>query len=218
MIDLDLPVSRAELREKIKEVIEANKLDTGAIRLLLTGGYAADSFTPEQANWLILAHEHKSPEFEGGAKLLLHQYQRELPRVKTLNYCNAIRMRKQIREARAHEALYHNGEDVLESFRSNIFFVFDGPVLATPSDNILLGITRKQILKISQSLMPTEVRRISLGEIRHAKEIFLTGSKKPLVPITQIDAQRIGDGKIGPVTRQLMNEWDGYVEAYLSEE
>ncbi|MBK6620476.1 MAG: aminotransferase class IV [Saprospirales bacterium] len=218
LTELDLPVSRAALEGKILEVIEANHMETGAIRLLLTGGYAEDSFTPQSPNWLVLAHEfqpYKPEFFTAGAGLLLQQFQRELPQAKTINYGNAIRMRKKIKEAGAYEALYHNGREVLESFRSNIFFVFDGPVLATPSEDILFGITRKHVLKLGATLFPVEERRISIGEIRHAREAFLTGSNKAVLPIVQIGDTRIGDGKVGPVSKKLMEAWDGYVEEWL---
>ncbi|MBK8490666.1 MAG: aminotransferase class IV family protein [Saprospirales bacterium] len=216
LMELDLPVSRTGLHEKILEVIEANKLTEGAIRLLLTGGYAEDSFTPQSPNWLVLAHDlkpHKQELFTAGGKLLLQQFQREFPMAKTINYGNALRMRKKITEADAHEALYHNGREVLESFRSNIFFVFDGPVLATPAEGILLGITRKHVLEMGSSLMPVEVRPISVGEIRHAREAFLTGSNKPILPVIQIGEHQIGDGKVGRVTRQLMDSWGDYLAA-----
>ena len=218
LMEMGLPVSRTGLRDKILEVIEANKMTEGAIRLLLTGGYAEDSFTPQSPNWLVLAHAHtphKQELFTAGGKLLLQQFQRELPQAKTTNYGNALRMRKKITEAGAHEALYHHGEEILESFRSNVFFVFDGPVLATPAEGILLGITRKHVLKMASSLMPVEVRSISVGEIRHAREAFLTGSNKPILPVIQIGAHQIGDGEIGPVTRRLMDAWPAYLHDYL---
>ncbi|MBK7409285.1 MAG: aminotransferase class IV [Saprospirales bacterium] len=101
LMELDLPVSRTGLHEKILEVIEANKLTEGAIRLLLTGGYAEDSFTPQSPNWLVLAHDlkpHKQELFTAGGKLLLQQFQREFPMAKTINYGNALRMRKKSRK------------------------------------------------------------------------------------------------------------------------
>lgn len=218
LLELDRPVSRGKLLETILQVIAANSMRQGAIRLVATGGYAEDSFTPVSPNWLVLAHPYKNygdEAYANGVKLLLHQFQRELPQAKSINYARAIRLQKEIREAGAFETLYHNGAEVLESFRSNVFFVFDGPVLATPADDILLGITRKHILKIAPDLLPTEVRRISLNEIRNAREAFLTGSNKAILPVVQIGEQVIGDGKVGPVTRQLMGMWETYVGNYV---
>lgn len=217
-MELDLPVSRETLHQTILQVIAANSLRQGAIRLLATGGYAEDSFTPVSPNWLVLAHPHKSYAeelFTNGVKLLLHEFQRDLPQAKSINYARAIRMHKEMKEARAFEALYHNGAEVLESFRSNVFFVFDGPVLATPSENILLGVTRKHILKMAPDLLPTEVRRIGVNEISGAREAFLTGSNKAILPVVQIGDHIIGDGKVGLVTRQLMGAWEEYVENYV---
>jgi len=218
LMELDLPVSRERLHETILQVIAANSLWKGAIRLLATGGYAEDSFTPVSPNWLVLAHPYKDygdDAYVNGVKLLLHQFQRELPQAKSINYARAIRLQKEIREAGAFEALYHNGAEVLESFRSNVFFVFDGPVLATPSENILLGITRKHVLKMAPAILPTEVHRIGVEEVGKAREAFLTGSNKAILPVVQIGDQVIGDGKVGPVTRQLMGMWETYVGNYV---
>ena len=218
-MDLDLPVSREQLHQTILEVVRANDLQEGAIRLLATGGYAEDSFTPVAPNWLVLAHPFRPYDegaFSDGVKLLLHRYQRELPEAKTTNYAIALRMRKQLKEAGAFEALYHDEKHVFESFRSNIFFVFDGPTLVTPSEKILLGVTRKHILEMSRPLMPVEVRPVGLEELRHAREAFLSGSNKGLLPVVQIGDQVIGDGKVGPVTKELMERWEEYVEEFLS--
>lgn len=217
-MELDLPVSRETVHQTILQVIAANSLRQGAIRLLATGGYAEDSFTPVSPNWLVLAHPHKSygeEVFANGVKLLLHEFQRDLPQAKSINYARAIRMHKEMKEAGAFEALYHNGADALESFRSNVFFVFEGPVLATPSENILLGVTRKHVLKMAPDLLPTEVRRIGVNEIANAREAFLTGSNKAILPVVQIGDQVVGDGKVGPVTRQLMGMWEEYVGNYV---
>jgi branched-chain amino acid aminotransferase len=214
LTEMDMPVSREVLHRQIEAVIAANEMQTGAIRLLLTGGYAEDSFTPAAPNWLVLAHDFAPPPEEvlnAGVKLLPQRFQRENPRAKTTNYGNALRMRKQVRDAGAHEALYHDGAHVLESFRSNIFFVFDGPALATPLDGILHGITRKHVIALAPSMnIPVEARPVSLGEIRHAREAFLTGSNRAILPVVQIGDQVIGDGKVGEWTKRLMGAWEGY--------
>lgn len=220
LMDLEMPVSRPALEERILEVTEANQLRNGAIRLLLTGGYSEDGITPQSPNLLVLAHEPHPDNvafYESGVKLLPQQFQREFPEAKTINYANGLRIRKQLREAHAYEPLYHNGQEVLESLRSNVFFVFDGPVLATPSKDILQGITRKQVSAMGRNFLPVEERPIALGEVRNAKEAFLTGSSRAILPIVQIGDIRIGDGKVGPVTQKLMKSWEDHVEAWLSQ-
>lgn len=215
LVELEMPVSRDELRDQVLELKKANALEKGAIRLVLTGGYAEDSFTPGSPNLLVLAHAYHPPmglTHPEGVKLVLQEFQREFPEAKTLNYGYAIRMRHQLQDAGAYAGLYHQDQQVLESSRSNIFFVFEGRVLATPADGILPGITRMHILKIADTLMPVEVRPISTSEIRHAREAFLTGSNKPIVPVIQIDEQIIGNGKPGPVTRQLSAAWEDYIQ------
>jgi D-alanine transaminase len=42
-------------------------------------------------------------------------------------------------------------------------------------------------------------------ELRHADELFLTGTTTEVVPITRLDGEKVGDGKPGPVTMRLEN-------------
>ncbi len=94
---------------------------------------------------------------------------------------------------------------VAEASAANFFMVKDG-VLITPSKNsdILEGITRKTIIHLAKDLkIPTEEREIDRTEVYAADEAFLSGTGVQLAWIDQVDGRRIGEGKIGPVTKRL---------------
>ncbi len=82
-------------------------------------------------------------------------------------------------------------EFVEEAGTMNVFFRIGDTLLTAPtSDHILDGITRKSVLKLAEDLgIPTEVRRISVAEIKNAarngelKEIFGTGTAAVINPI-----------------------------------
>jgi branched-chain amino acid aminotransferase len=128
------------------------------------------------------------------------------------SYVNAALASDDARENGFDEALMLNGEGhVAEASSSNVFFVIDG-ALHTPqaSDDILVGVTRGAVIELAAELGHTvHERRIDRSETYVAEEAFLCGTGVQIAPVTSIDRRPLGDGKPGPVTRQLQ-------EAYLA--
>ena len=66
------------------------------------------------------------------------------------------------------------------------------------------GCTRGSLLsQIEQAGLLAEERAFSAAELRSAREIFLTSATSYVKPITKLDGVPVGDGSVGPVTRQL---------------
>ncbi|MGH2549684.1 MAG: aminotransferase class IV, partial [Thermomicrobiales bacterium] len=60
------------------------------------------------------------------------------------------------------------------------------------------------ILKMARDLgIPVQERVVDRTELYLADEIFLCGTAAEISPVTSIDHYEIGDGAIGPVTKQL---------------
>ena len=204
---LAVPLQRAALKEQVRELIRANARPDGGIRLLLTGGYALDSYTPDVPNFAIIQYPApKTPTelYERGAHLLSYRHVREMAHIKTTNYLTGIFIQERLRSARADYVLYHDGEWISESDRSNIFIVTPAGVLATPGEKILEGVTRKHILAQARALgIPTEIRPVLLREVRGAREVIISSTIKGAMPVTRLDSKPIGDGKPGEVTLRL---------------
>ncbi|HCH69595.1 MAG TPA: D-alanine aminotransferase [Colwellia sp.] len=98
--------------------------------------------------------------------------------------------------------LYNSNNELTEASSSNIFIVTDG-VIATPiQDNqILPGITRQLLIDIlaKECSIPLEERIITLEEVNAADEIWITSSTKEIVPVTQLDNKKVGDGNVGAI-------------------
>lgn len=217
---LTLPITRTELMRRIMHVITANGTETGAIRLVLTGGYASDSFTPGTApNLLILKHDMPTyPEswFELGQKLILHEFEREIPAAKTINYVTGIRAIPKIKAANAYDVLYHDGKYIAEAARSNFFLITHDDVLVTAAADILKGITRNNILKLAlQNNISFEERKVTLEELKTSKEAFICSTTKGALPIVQIDDMKVGNGKVGAMTKKIRQLLATYTQEYL---
>ncbi len=94
---------------------------------------------------------------------------------------------------------------VCELSAANIFIVRDG-VLITPDthSDLLEGINRRSIIRLAKDKgMEVVERSVDLTELYIADEVFACGTSAFVAPVSAIDARTIGDGKPGPITRQL---------------
>jgi branched-chain amino acid aminotransferase len=206
---LPIPFSREKLKEIIQETIRLNQTELLGIKMILTGGYSEDGYLPATPNFLIIAKPFKFMDKPQGMHLMLLEHLRELPEIKSINYLVPIYHRAKMLEIGADDYLYHKNGYISELSRSNIFVVIDKKII-TPSTNILLGVTRKHVIKIAENNFDVEVRNISLGETLGADELFTTGSTKKIMPITKLDNQPVGDGNIGKITIELQKLFQQY--------
>lgn len=94
---------------------------------------------------------------------------------------------------------------VCELSAANIFIVKQG-TLITPdtASDLLEGINRQTVLEIVEDLgIPYKVRSIDLTELYTADEVFACGTSSFIAPVKEIDARKIGNGKIGNITTKL---------------
>jgi len=216
---LPLEYDQHALHQQVLELIEANGQPEAGIRLVLTGGYAEDGYSPVQPQLYILQYPFpRKPQayFTEGVKLLTHPYQRALPEIKTTNYTMGIYLLPRLRAAAALEPLYYQDGKISESARSNIFLVQADGSLLTPDAGILYGITRKKVLEIAKARgLPVATRPVSMQEMKSARELFLTGSTKKVMPVVQVDEMVYSDSRPGPVTRQIMQDFEQTCQAYV---
>ena len=219
LLNLDVPLSRDEMKEKIFTLLHQNGLPKSAIKLLLTGGYSDDLYTPSVPNFFIinLPLIHKPDDYSEGIKLMLLDYIRFRSEVKTTFYLPTLSLLPEMKRKGATEVLYHSNGLVSETTRANIFIV-KNQTLITPSSGILKGITRMHILKVAAGLMAVAERPVMLQEVLEADEVFITGTSKHLAPVVGIEDQVIGNGKPGKVTSVLAEAFGKYYLKQLSVE
>jgi len=217
ILGLQIPIEKEEMGRQIYQLVSANNMPDAGIRLLLTGGYSADGYTPSTPNFMILQHPVSwvpPKDYENGIKLISHLFQRELPEVKSINYLTGIKHQKEMISAGAGEILYHDGQFWRETVRANVFFVIDNEIF-TPSEKILKGITRKQILHLASKSYKINETDIPIAYLDKASEIFITSSTKGVLSVINVDGKIIGTGKPGPVTTALLSAWEKHVQTYI---
>ena len=216
LIELDMPYTRDHVAQVVYEVIERNVYKHASIRILVTGGESEDGIMPVGRSVLAVLitslGERDMERFALGCKLITSHLQRVSPEAKTANYVAAVRSLKQATRRNATDALFVNEQGhVLEGTRSN-FFVFLGDTLVTPRESILIGVTRNVVLSLANGRFTVEERPISLNELPHVDEAFITSSSKEITPVVQIDDWTIGNGKPGPRTNELEQRFIAMVE------
>ena len=109
---------------------------------------------------------------------------------------------------------------VSEGSAENLFLV-SGNELTTPSpsENILLGITRDTVMQLARRELDriTRERQIDRTELYTADEIFLTGTGAQLAPVVEVDHRPVGTGAIGPITTDLLRLYGDVVRGKLPE-
>ena len=93
---------------------------------------------------------------------------------------------------------------VLEGLSSNFFAVVRGE-LRTEGERVLFGITRSLVLEVAARVLPVEPRAALRGELPSAEEAFITSVSREVLPVVRIDGQPIGDGRVGPHTRAVID-------------
>jgi len=215
MLDLKCRIGNKAMSELIMELIQINKIKIGAIRIILTGGYSQDAYTPGEPNLILIPDQ--LPVFNPGysfhgISLMTHKHQRELPSIKTTNYLTGIYLKKQLQMSRADALLYHDGEYVLESDRSNFFLVNQYGELLTPSQNILQGITRMKIIELAEmSGIKVIKRQVELTELADAREMFMTNTSRGVLAVNMLDGTLVG-AEPGATTLFLKDQLEKLIE------
>ena len=207
LTNLEVPVDRSVLREMVIDLAKKNSITRGFTKLVLTGGFATDGYTPEKSNLYILQHRdiiYDPKLYRDGIKLVLQKYIKDYPEIKSLNYTNVLIHRDHLSNVDGTDILYHDGRFVRETSRANFFIVDPKGMLVTPAKDVLLGVTRKQVIHVARGAGFEVVERpLPIAEIARAKEAFITSTTKGVLPVSRLNDFVIGSGKAGDVTSKL---------------
>ncbi|MHA7110895.1 aminotransferase class IV [Sunxiuqinia elliptica] len=199
-----------QLKEVLAALIAKNNLRNAFIKLFVLPHTAARNGWYEGALYAFPTTMPTYAEslYTHGARLVTKQYERFLPEAKSTNYLSGQFWMDTCPDERVMDILFHDGQTVQETSRGNIFVVKNGQVI-TPADRVLKGITRELVLDLLEQLaLPAQERSIELLELTGVDEIFLTSTTKLVVPITTIDDWTVGDGTPGPITQQVMTQFE----------
>jgi branched-subunit amino acid aminotransferase/4-amino-4-deoxychorismate lyase len=209
-MQLESPGSKEVLHAILLELLKKNNLSDAGIRMILTGGYSPDAYQPVTPNFIIMQSplvivETATPK---AISIITHEFARDIPEAKTINYTMGIWLQKKIKEQHADDVLYHRDGVVTEFPRCNFFIVKKDNTIVTPDKDALKGVTRKRIIELGGPRV--KEGPVTLHDVYEAKEAFLTSSTKRIQAIVKIDGSPVGNGKPGDITIEL---WKNLVHA-----
>jgi len=217
--DIKIPYSKKEISEACKETLRANRLKEGYLRPIVFIGEGAMGVYPGDnpirvaiITWSWGAYLGEGA-LEKGIRVKVSSYTRHHVNVMMTkakicgNYVNSVLAKREVMKMGYDEALMLDTEGyVSEASGENIFMVKNGVLKTTPLTSILPGITRDSVIQIAKAKRITLLEeRFTRDELYTAQEAFFTGTAAELTPICEVDDRKIGEGKPGPITRELQS-------------
>jgi len=202
------------LRENLKNLINANKLQVGNVKFVF-------HFDADKKNNYFFAYPipfsyPRQDDYNFGVSLLTHQFQRPQPNVKKWIPDFKVEI-AEIRDKNAvFEILLVNEEgNVTEGSQSNFFIIKGNTIITAPKNLILQGITRKYVFQIckEQNIEIIE-QTFKISDVLNCESAFISGTSPKILPVSEIDGKRYLVKNY--ILQKLMAEYDKLVEDYIS--
>lgn len=212
-IDLPNPMSVERWHSLHLEIMRQNDMTEGLIYLQVTGGdYGFREFAgPKELKPTVFMFAAQKPLISdmaryGAAAITLPDTRWARRDLKTTQLLSQALAYRTAQSKNAFTAIMHEDGLVTEAASANVWIVNEAGHLQTRhlSNAILPGITRAStIAMIADQGVEIEESAFTIEALISAREVFTTSAGALIAPIIEIDDRPIGDGKPGPVTRQV---------------
>jgi branched-chain amino acid aminotransferase len=215
---INIPWQDEELMKALNVTIEANNLNNAYLRLSISRGEGPIGLDPKlcpKPTLVIMAKElpeYNQEIYGKGIKAIICETKRNSlgstnPQAKSFNFLNNIAAKIEVNAAGASEGimLNHRGE-LTEGTVSNIFLVKNNILLTPRTDvGILEGITRNFVIALAkENHLEVNEEILYPNNLLDADEVFITNSTQEIVPIIEVNHQRISSGIPGEITVKLL--------------
>jgi len=229
---MPIPFAPEEISQAILETIQANKLTSCYIRPLVFRGVGVISLDPRSCpveviiGTLAMGNYLGEEGVQEGIDVGVSTWQRIAPNtLPAMAKIGGQYINSQLAVMEAHDRgfaeaiVLSSAGTVSEGSGANVFLVKDG-VLRTPPPvaSILPGITRACVMQLARDL-GTEVREemVAREMLYLADEVFLTGTAAEVTPVRSVDGIAVGQGRRGPVTARLQEQFFGIARGQLED-
>jgi len=198
LLEIEVPVSKAELREILEDLIR--KLDSGNLlyyfQVTRGTGLRNHLFPEGKANLWITFKPCEMVDGSVPERLITLEDTRFLHcNIKTLNLIPSVIASQRAKEAGCSEAiLYRAGGRVTEGSHCNIHILKNGELWTAPANNLILpGIARAHLLAACRELgIPAHEEPYTLDDLFSADEVLITMSSHPLSHADTVDGRPVG--------------------------
>ena len=223
---MSLPYAREQLVQAAVELVRVNGLRHCYVRPIALRGYGEVGVHPHNTPVEVFMAcwewgKYLGAEADQGVDVCVSSWNRMAPNTlpamakAAANYMNAqlIRMEAEINGYAEGIALDSRGF-LSEGSGENIFLVMGGKILTPPlSASILSGITRDAVMTLCRDLgLLVQEQDIPREMLYLADEVFFVGTAAEITPLRTVDRIPVGNGKRGPITEKLQQEFFAIVE------
>ena len=212
--------TRETMRDIIVRTTAASGQRQGSIRYWASAGPGSLGLTPaagaEPGFFVMISAGLGYPDtwYTQGLRMMTTTYPIKPPLyavTKSVNYLPNVLMQMEALEHGLDNGIFVDEDgNVGESSNMNVAFITADGVLKHPKfDHILSGCTSLRLLELAKTLQArgrlkdVQVCDVPIAEARVAREMLLIGSSVKVAPIVEWDGKPIGDGKPGPLAREL---------------
>ena len=222
-LDMKNPISYEELLAVHRELVRVNNIDEGLVYLQISRGAPSDRDfvypNPDVTDpTVVLFTQNKpglanSPLANKGVKIISISDERWGRRdIKTVQLLYPSMGKMMAKKVGADDAWMVQDGYVTEGTSNNAYIIKNNKIITRGlSNDILHGITRAAVLRFAkEAQMQVEERNFTLDEAYEADEAFITSASTFVMPVIEIDGNKIGQGVPGSNSSQLR-------EIYLEE-
>ncbi|HRQ60510.1 MAG TPA: branched-chain amino acid aminotransferase [Alphaproteobacteria bacterium] len=224
ILGMDMPMSVDEMEAVKLEVMKANNVTDGYMRVVAWRGAEQMGISAQATKTHIAFCTWEWPSYfspekrENGIRLKTGPWKRPAPdtaptQAKAAGLYMICTISKHAVEKEGYDdalMLDYRGF-VAEATGANIFLIKDGEVHTPPTDCFLNGITRQTLIQLCKDHGITlHERHIKPEELPGFQECFLTGTAAEVTAVGSIDEHKF---TVGPVVRKLRDAYEALVRA-----
>ena len=218
-VAIEIPMTLDEMRTKVLDTLRRNQLRDSYIRLMVTRGVGDLGLDPRKchkATVIIITDTIKlypADAYNNGLRIIIASTRKNSPdclspRIKSMNYLNNILAKIEAIGAGVAESLMLDKNGFLTECTSENIFLIKNRVLYTPTAvvGILEGITRSVVMELAQRAgIEVQMAFLTPHDLYTSDEAFVTGTGAEILPVVEVGHRKIGDGRVGSITRQLLS-------------
>ncbi len=228
MRELSFPeISIDQIRAAVIELFDRAKIERAEIYMQISRGVAPRNHAfPNHADTQFIMTARKVTEVpekirqQGAKAITVKDLRWGRCDIKTVQLLYNVLAKQKALDSGAFDAIFVSKENtVREATSSNLFIVADGKLITHPlTPDILPGITRAKVLEIcGQQNLHISEQFYNKETLLKSDEVFLTGTMTEVLSIVEIDGFKIGNGKVGPIAKQLFDGLKAKASNYKNE-
>jgi len=210
LLEIPLRLDRQSARDALRQLILESGYPESRFRI------TAPADAPDHLYFAIEPFKDVPAEVRAnGARVQSVNGQRSTPKAKNTAWMET-RAHLSLPEGVYEGLLIRPDGAILEGMSSNFYAIRDG-ALYTAQGAVLPGISRRIVLEVAPEVLPVHLEPVRLADVPRLQEAFLTSAGRGVVPIVEIDGQRVNGGRPGPFTRAIERRYNAWTEAHLEE-